>query len=128
MRLALEDAGLDASAVDVVYASANATRALDAVEAEALAALFGGGRAVVTSVKGALGEFGAAGGAACAAAFLCGRAGRVPPIAGLTEPDPATATLRLARDVVDAPGPTVLVGSVASGGGADSARCSRLRT
>src|SRR6185295_6853885 len=59
MRLALEDAGLEASAVDVVYASANATRALDAVEAEALAALFGGGRAVVTSVKGALGEFGA---------------------------------------------------------------------
>src|SRR5262249_29208843 len=33
MRLALADAGLDAHAVDVVYASANATRELDAAEA-----------------------------------------------------------------------------------------------
>ena len=121
MRLALEDAGLEPDAVDVVYASANATRALDAVEAQALTTLFGGGRAVVTSVKGALGEFGAAGSAACAAAFLCGRAGRVPPIAGLIEPDSATATLRLARGAVDAPGPTVLVNSVASGGALFSA-------
>jgi len=121
MRLALEDAGLDADAVDVVYASANGTRALDAVEAQALTTLFGGGRAVVTSVKGALGEFGAAGVAACAAALLCGRAGRVPPIAGLSEPDPAAATLRLSRGVVDAPGPIVLVNSVASGGALFSA-------
>jgi len=121
MRLALEDAGLEPDAVDVVYASANATRALDAVEAQALTTLFGGGRAVVTSVKGALGEFGAAGSAACAAAFLCGRAGRVPPIAGLIEPDSATATLRLARGAVDAPGPIVLVNSVASGGALFSA-------
>ncbi len=121
MRLALEDAGLEPDAVDVVYASANATRALDAVEAQALTTLFGGGRAVVTSVKGALGEFGAAGSAACAAAFLCGRVGRVPPIAGLIEPDSATATLRLASSVVDAPGPIVLVNSVASGGALFSA-------
>ena len=127
MRLALEDAGLELDAVDVVYASANATRALDAVEAQALTALFGGGRAVVTSVKGALGEFGAAGSAACAAAFLCGRMGRVPPIAGLIEPDSATATLRLARGAVDAPGPIVLVNSVASGGALFSAVL-RIRT
>jgi 3-oxoacyl-(acyl-carrier-protein) synthase len=55
------DAGLEPDAVDVVYASANATRALDAAEAQALTTMFGGGRAIVTSVKGALGEFGAAG-------------------------------------------------------------------
>jgi len=127
MRLALEDAGLEPDAVDVVYASANATGALDAVEAQALTMLFGGGGAVVTSVKGALGEFGAAGSAACAAAFLCGRVGRVPPIAGLSEPDSATATLRLARGVVDAPGPIVLVNSVASGGALFSAVL-RIRT
>ena len=60
MRLALDDAGLEAGAIDVVYASANATRALDAAAAQALTRLFGCGRAVVTSVKGALGEFGAA--------------------------------------------------------------------
>jgi 3-oxoacyl-[acyl-carrier-protein] synthase II len=116
MQLALDDAGLEAEAIDVVYASANATRALDAAEAQALTTLFGGGRAVVTSVKGALGEFGAAGSAACAAALLCGRVGRVPPIAGLAQPDPSAATLRLARESVEAPGPVALVNSFASGG------------
>ena len=47
--------------------------------------------------------------------------GRVPPIAGLIEPDSATATLRLGRGVVDAPGPIVLVNSIASGGALFSA-------
>jgi 3-oxoacyl-[acyl-carrier-protein] synthase II len=116
MRLAVEDAGLGPDAIDVVYASANATRELDAAEAAALASLFGGSRTVVTSVKGALGESGASGSAACAAAFLCGAVGRVPPIAGLTHPDPAAASLRLARAAVDAPGPIALVNSFASGG------------
>ena len=108
--------GLEPEAVDVVYASANATRDLDAVEALALAELFGGARTIVTSIKGALGEFGASGSAACAAALLCGRIGRVPPIAGLACADPATASLRLARTAVDAPGPVALVNSFASGG------------
>jgi 3-oxoacyl-[acyl-carrier-protein] synthase II len=121
MRLALDDAGLEPDAIDVVYASANATRALDAAEAQALTTMFGGGRAIVTSVKGALGEFGAAGSAACAAALLCGRVGRVPPIAGLAHPDPSAATLRLARESEDAPGPVALVNSFASGGALFSA-------
>jgi 3-oxoacyl-[acyl-carrier-protein] synthase II len=116
MRLAIEDAGLTPEAVDVVYASANATRQLDAVEAEALTALFAGTRTVVTSIKGAIGESGVSGSAACAAALLCGRAGRVPPIANLAEPDPAAASLRLARSSLVAPGPIALVNSVASGG------------
>ena len=121
MQLALGDAGLEPDDVDVVYASANATRGLDAIEAHALATLFGGRRTVVTSVKGALGEFGASGSAACAAAFLCGRARRVPPIAGLESPDAATASLRLARTAVEAPGPIALVNSFASGGALFSA-------
>jgi 3-oxoacyl-[acyl-carrier-protein] synthase II len=116
MRLALEDARLNADAVDVVYASANATRELDAAEAAALTTLFEGSRAVVTSIKGAIGEAGIAGAAACAAAFLCGAAGKVPPIAGLVDPDPAARALRLARDPTDAPGPIALVNSFASGG------------
>jgi 3-oxoacyl-(acyl-carrier-protein) synthase len=116
MRLALEDAGLSPEDVDVVYASANATADLDLTEAEALSQLFAGSGTVVTSLKGALGEFGACGGAACAAAFLCGREGRVPPIAGLAKPIPAADRLNLAREAVDAPGPIVLVNSFASGG------------
>ena len=116
MRFALEDAGLTPDAVDVVYASANATRSLDAIEALALGELFGDTRTIVTSIKGALGEFGASGAAACAAAVLCGRIGRVPPIAGLECADPIAASLRLARIAVDAPGPIALVNGFASGG------------
>jgi len=116
MNLALEDAGLTAADVDVVYASANASRGLDATEAAALRTLFSGSRTVVTSVKGALGESGMSGAASCAAAFLCGRAGWVPPIAGLETPDPAAAGLNLATASVAVPGPIVLVNSFASGG------------
>jgi 3-oxoacyl-[acyl-carrier-protein] synthase II len=98
-----------------VYATANAT-ALDAVEARAIDAVFAGASPVVTSIKGAIGEFGASGSAACAAAFLCGAEGMVPPIAGLCEPDAAAAPLRLAREAMAAPGPVALVNSAASGG------------
>lgn len=115
MRLALDDAGLAPAEVDVVYASANATVGLDRVEARAIADLFGS-RPVVTSVKGALGEFGAVGAAACAAAFLCGAAGRVPPVAGLVAALPEGRALRLAHRSCEAPGPVALVNSFASGG------------
>ncbi len=100
----------------MVYASANASAALDAVEARALRMLFVDAAPVVTSIKGALGEFGAAGSASCAAALLCGAAGEVPPIAGLTQPDTAAASLRLARTRTAAPGGVALVNSFASGG------------
>jgi 3-oxoacyl-[acyl-carrier-protein] synthase II len=116
MSLALGDAGLVASDVDVVFASANATARLDEVEARALVALFGGSDTIVTSIKGAIGECGASSAAACVAAVLCGAAGRVPPIAGLREPDPVTGPLRLAGANTATPGEIVLVNGVASGG------------
>ena len=116
MNLALADAGLDIGDVDVVYASANGTRQLDAVEGTALVELFGGRRTVITSIKGALGECGACGVASCTAALLCGRARRVPPIAGLASVDPALESLRFATEPIAAPGPIVLVNSFASGG------------
>jgi 3-oxoacyl-(acyl-carrier-protein) synthase len=115
MSLALEDAGLTPADVDVIYASANAAPKLDYIEARALGELFGS-RPVVTSIKGAIGESSATGAAACAAAILCGALGKVPPIAGLRDPDAAASALNLARTVVDAPGSIVLVNSVASGG------------
>ena len=121
MRLAIDDAGIQPRDVHVVYASANATPALDAVEAAALGALFGSGPTVVTSIKGALGESGASGSAACIAALLCGRSGRVPPISGLALADNAARGLRLATTCVEAPGPIVLVNSFASGGALFSA-------
>lgn len=116
MRLALEDAAVSPDAVDAVYASANATTTLDRVEAEALASLFTSHRPVITSIKGAIGECGASGAASCAAAFLCGRAGKVPPVAGLRDIDEACADLDIALEARPLPGPMVLVNSFASGG------------
>src|SRR5688572_21829599 len=116
MRLALDDAGIEPADVGVVYASANATQALDRVEAEALGQLFGSASCAVTSIKGSLGESGASGSAACIAALVCGKAGRVPPIAGLSTPDASVRSLRLATIAVDAPAPIALVNSFASGG------------
>jgi 3-oxoacyl-[acyl-carrier-protein] synthase II len=103
-----------------VYAAANSS-ALDGVEAKALESLFGGSRAIVTTIKGALGESGAAGAAGCVAALLCGRIGSVPPIAGLEHLDPVCAGLRIAHHAEPAPGPLVLVNSIASGGALVSA-------
>ena len=116
MRLAIADANLEPSDVDVVYASANASVALDHVEAAALAEVFGNAGPVITSIKGALGEFGASGAASCAAALLCGRARLVPPIANLARADEAAAGLRVLGSAHEAPGPVVLINSFASGG------------
>lgn len=115
MRLAMEDAGIGADDVSVVYAAANASD-LDSVEARALTSLFGESPAVVTSIKGALGECGASGAAACVAAVACGAIGKVPPIANLREPDPTARSLHLAYSAMEAPGDIALVNSVASGG------------
>jgi 3-oxoacyl-(acyl-carrier-protein) synthase len=120
MHLALEDARLSPADVSVVYASANATAVLDATEALAIAAVFGGVRPVVTALKGALGESGCSGVASCAAALLCGKAGLVPPIAGLTTPSREASALRLARETVPVPGRIALVNSFASGGALSS--------
>ena len=86
------------------------------MEARAIAETFADSTPAVTSIKGALGECGATGAASCAAAFLCGAAGKVPPIAGLQTPSAAASGLRLARTAMPLDGPIALVNSFASGG------------
>jgi 3-oxoacyl-(acyl-carrier-protein) synthase len=121
MQLALDDADVRPGDVGVVYASANAARGLDAVEASALTELFGGSDTTVTAIKGAIGESGASGAAACVAAVACGRLGAVPPIACLEDGDPSAARLQLARTRIDGAPEIVLVNAVASGGALFSA-------
>ncbi len=116
MSQAIEDAALSPSEIDVVYASANGTRVLDATEARAIADVFGDDAPVVTSVKGAIGESGASGTAACAAALLCGAVRQTPPIAGLVEPCASADGLRLAHQRTPTDGPVALINSFASGG------------
>ena len=97
-----------------MYASANSTRQLDAVEAVAIGEVFQR-RVPVTSIKGSVGEFGAVGAAAVLAAMACSAQGRVPPTAGFAAPDPACSV-----DVTPADRalerPLILVNSFASGG------------
>lgn len=121
MRLALEEAGAGPADIGVIYASANASPVLDDVEARAIGELFGSLSPAVTSIKGALGESGASGAAACVAAVLCGREGLVPPIAGLSQPDAAAGGLNLVRSRTVMPAGLTLINSFASGGALVSA-------
>jgi nodulation protein E len=92
MRLALEDAGLNAQDVPYVNAHGTATAANDATEAQAIHAVFGphARRLMVSSSKSMLGHaLGAAGALEAVATVLALRHGVVPPTANFTEPDPA---------------------------------------
>ena len=120
MRLALDDAGVSPDAIDVVLASANSTRQLDDIEAQALLQLLPG-HTLVTALKGAVGECGASGAASLAGALLCAAQGAVPPIANLEAPDGACAGLNLARCATGLPGPLLLINSIGSGGSLVSA-------
>lgn len=116
MRLALDDAGITADQIAVVFAAANSSPGLDCVEARAIQQVFESHRPLVTSIKGGIGESGCAGAAAVIAAVVCGGAGVVPPVAGLLEPDACARDLNIVRQPASSPGPLVLVNAIASGG------------
>ncbi|MFD8573165.1 beta-ketoacyl-[acyl-carrier-protein] synthase family protein [Streptomyces sp. NPDC059639] len=89
LRAALADAGLTPADVDHVNAHGTSTPRGDAMEAALLARVLPH-RPPVTSAKGALGHsLGAAGTIEAALTVLALRDDVVPPIAGLTDPDPA---------------------------------------
>lgn len=119
MRAALESAAVPASDVGAVFASANSTARLDRLEADALRQVFGRRGVPVASIKGALGEFGAVGAAATAAALLCLREGIIPPTVGCEELDTTlgvdvSATARALP--LGAKGAIAMINSFASGG------------
>jgi 3-oxoacyl-[acyl-carrier-protein] synthase II len=123
MRLAIEDAGITPDDVDVIYGSANGTVPLDRLEAAGIREVFGGRDVLVTSIKGAIGEFGAAGAGAAAAAILCGRQGAIAPTIGFQTPaadcpvNVVAAPAALAGGAGDGGrGPIALINSFASGG------------
>jgi 3-oxoacyl-(acyl-carrier-protein) synthase len=115
MQLALSDADLRPEQVDAIFAAANGSIELDTVEASAIAASFGPRRVPVTSLKGALGESGAAGGANLIAGLASLSSGFVPSTPGWSEPDPRcdVSVSRLHRPIQ---GDVFLVNSIASGG------------
>lgn len=86
-QLALDDAGLQPSDIDVVFADGYASSDLDAVEADAITAIFGPCGVPVTVPKTMTGRL-YAGGAALdvATALLAMRDGIIPPTVNLTAP------------------------------------------
>ncbi|HYD48817.1 MAG TPA: beta-ketoacyl synthase N-terminal-like domain-containing protein [Terriglobales bacterium] len=78
------------NAIDLVAGSASSSRHLDPFELELLSAIFAGTahRPSVTSIKGAVGEFGSAGGLNAAAACLALHHAMVPPLCHLEQPMP----------------------------------------
>ncbi len=92
-----------AAELDLIVSCANSSPALDAFEAAQLSALLGEGasRALVTSVKGAIGEFGGAGAFSAAVAALALHSGALPRLGALGEPD--ANVLRLATPATPDP-------------------------
>lgn len=113
MRAALDDAGV--ASVDAIFASANGSRRGDAVEARAIARLFGDNVPPVVATKGTFGEYAAAGALQLAAALTALREQRLPESAGFEQRDPelpiepASARLVALRHV--------LINSISAGGG-----------
>ena len=89
MRLALDHAGLDASAIEQVNAHGTSTPLNDAAEAAAITEIFGANAVPVVSTKGVTGHaLGAAGALEAAASLLSIRHGLIPPTANTTTVDP----------------------------------------
>ncbi len=113
MRAALDDAGV--ASVDAIFASANGTRRGDAVEARAIARLFGDNVPPVVATKGTFGEYAAAGALQLAAALTALREQRLPESTGFEQRDPelpiepASARPVALRHV--------LINSISAGGG-----------
>ena len=99
--------------VDAVLAAASGQPTLDRVEAQALAQAFGDRPVPVTALRGATGDFGAAGALAVAAGALAVHQGVVPPTVGA----PPDATVPLVRERARrGPLRAVLVDGLARGG------------
>ncbi len=91
IRMALDDAGINADQVDHINAHGTATKLNDAVEARAFHAVFGerAKRIPVVSLKGALGHaMGAASALEAVAAVMTLRKGSIPPTVGHQRLDP----------------------------------------
>jgi 3-oxoacyl-[acyl-carrier-protein] synthase II len=115
MRLALADAQLGPDDIAAVFAAANGSPRLDELESEAINDVFGGRLVAVASVKGAIGESGAAGAGSLVAGLLSIGEGSVVPTTGFALPDPACEVVVSSRPQ-PARSDTFIVNGVASGG------------
>lgn len=98
MRRALEDAGLEPSAIRHINAHGTSTPLNDAAEATGIAEVFGAPGPIVTSTKGVTGHaLGAAGALEAAAVLLSMEHRLIPPTDGLEQIDPELPPIDLVR-------------------------------
>jgi len=108
MRLALEDAELQAADVRAVNAHGTSTPLNDAAEAAAVATVFGAGAVPVSSIKGVTGHgLGAAGALEAASVLLSFVHRELPPTMCTTEVDPALEVDVVLEPRAWEPGPTI---------------------
>lgn len=99
VKLALKDAGIEASDIDYVNAHGTATGANDAAESKAMELVFGKNGVLVSSTKGMTGHLlGAAGAIEAIAAIGALVREQLPVNVGVTEQDPETAGVTLVND------------------------------
>lgn len=112
--------------IDLVIGSANSSQRADALEIAVYDELAAGSEPApwLTSIKGAVGEFGAAGALSVAAGCLALHEQTVPPLCHLQ--DPATRALRLAVEPQAAPLRRVLCAGFARGGAAATVLLERV--
>ena len=125
MRAAIDDAGVEAGEIDAVWASANSSRRGDAVEAQALRALFGSNMPPVAATKGYFGEYAGGGAIHLAAAVMAVADQELPLSRGCDVPEPSS--MPVTADRMQMPIRHMLVNSVSSGGGVICAVLSRER-
>ncbi len=113
-------AGAGANRIDLICGSANSSRRLDACEIELFARVFGesASRIWLTSIKGAVGEFGAAGALSAAATCMALRQQMVPPLCHMRRPEPRQPFRLPAGTAVAAPLAAALLFGMGRGGNA----------
>lgn len=123
MKLALDDAGLDASAIGYLNVHGTGTEVGDLVETSAIKLAFqdAAARLPVSSSKGVLGHtMGAAGAMEFVASVLALRAGQLPPTAFLEHPDPRCDLDYIPLLARDCPGLAVVMSNSFAFGGSNA--------
>ena len=117
MQRALAEAGVAADDIDYVNAHATSTKQGDEEEALALARLFGGKKAWISSTKSMTGhECWMAGASEAVYSIIMMQESFVAPNINLEHVDPCAAALKLAKDTIEMPVHTVLSNSFGFGG------------
>jgi 3-oxoacyl-[acyl-carrier-protein] synthase II len=124
MSRAIDDAALEPSSIDAIWASANGTRRADRLEYRAIQSLFGDHPPPVVATKGCFGEYAAAGALQIASAALALRHQTLYATPGFEEGEDEMS-MEVTRSMQPAALRHVLVNSISAGGGVISAVLSR---